>query len=509
MHPRFRFAPSPTGFAHIGSARTALYNYLLAQHMGGQFILRIEDTDRNRYVPGSVEDILHSFATLGIKWDEGPDKGGPYGPYYQSERLFIYHDYLHKLVDAGWAYPCFCSTERLEQVRKEQEAAGIASHYDRHCRQLDPEQARAKMESEPYVIRFKTPLDGTTVVHDMLRGELKFDNATLDDHVLLKRRRSGEKFAWPTYHGSSPIDDHLMNITHIVRGDEWLPSTPKHKMLFEAFGWPVPSFAHLPVILSPSGKGKMSKRDGTTAIRDMISMGYLPAALVNFLLLIGWSSGDDRELYTIDEAAKVFSFAGLAKSPAAYDPEKLDWFNGMYIRALPLEDLADKLVPYLAKAGYISATPSPADMDYIMQITPLLQERLTLLSDVVDQVHFFYNDVEDYETTLLLPKKTSKEQVEQVLAGALECLADESEFTGEVLHDKLKALATTLGLKTGQVFMPLRVAVTGRTVSPGSVTDIMAVLGPEKSRQRIKLATKKLASLTDAASLNEHNSHTS
>ena len=214
-----------------------------------------------------------------------------------------------------------------------------------------------------YVIRFKTPLDGTTVVHDMLRGELKFDNATLDDHVLLKRRRSGEKFAWPTYHGSSPIDDHLMNITHIVRGDEWLPSTPKHKMLFEAFGWPVPSFAHLPVILSPSGKGKMSKRDGTTAIRDMISMGYLPAALVNFLLLIGWSSGDDRELYTIDEAAKVFSFA-VSKIIAAYDPEKLDWFNGMYIRLV--EDLADKLVPYLLKL-VIFLLPSPADMDYIMQ----------------------------------------------------------------------------------------------------------------------------------------------
>ncbi len=493
--PRFRIAPSPTGFAHMGTARTALYNYLLARNMGGRFVLRIEDTDRTRYVPGSVEDVIQSLHALGIQWDEGPDIGGQYGPYFQSQRLQIYHELLHRLVDEGKAYPCFCSAERLEKVRHEQEATGQPSRYDRLCRDIDPAAARRRMAEEPYVIRFRMPLAGVTVVHDMLRGDLSFDNTIMDDHVLLKQRRPGEEYAWPTYHGCSPLDDHLMAITHVVRGDEWLPSTPRYQLLLAAFGWDVPVFTHLPIILSPSGKGKMSKREGATTIREMLAAGYLPEALVNFLLLLGWASGDDRELFTLDEAAGVFTFAGMSKSPAAFNTEKLEWLNGVYIRKLPPEELAAQLWPYLAAAGYVPATPNDADMAYLLRIVPLVQERIALLSEVAGQVGFFYGDMDDYQPELLKPKKTSKEDVSRVLAAAVERVGAAAEFTSAVLHYELQVAAEALGLKAGQVFMPLRVAVSGRNVSPGSTTDIMAVLGKEKTLERLRLAMEKLEKL--------------
>ncbi|HHT26971.1 MAG TPA: glutamate--tRNA ligase [Firmicutes bacterium] len=493
--PRLRFSPSPTGYLHIGSARSALYNYLLAKSMGGQFLLRIEDTDRKRLVPDSLDDIINSLHALGIQWDEGPDIGGPYGPYAQSERLPIYHKHLHQLVEQGKAYPCFCTQERLEQVRKEQEAAKTDIMYDRHCRSIDPQEAKRRMESEPYVIRFKMPETGTTQVEDVLRGVLTFDNSKLDDHVLLKRKVAGEAYAWPTYHGCSPIDDHLMRITHIVRGEEWLPSTPRHKLMFQAFGWDVPVFCHLPVILSATGKGKMSKRDGDTAVRDFLRHGYLPAALVNFVLLLGWSGKNDQDLYTMEEAAKVFSFAGLSKSPAAFQTDKLEWFNGVYIRNLSVAELAQQLLPYMQEAGYVSAKPTAAEINYLHSIVPLIQERMTVLTDAVEQVDFLYGDVQDYEPALLLQAKVSPAQARQVIDAALHVVDTATDFTGEALHDALKTAADKLGLKARQVFMPLRVALSGRTVSPGSTTDIMAVLGPEETQKRLRMAQQKAAAL--------------
>ncbi len=491
--PRCRFAPSPTGYAHLGSLRTALYNFLLAESLGGEFILRIEDTDQARYVPGSVEDIINSFKALGIRWVEGPDVGGPYGPYYQSERLEIYNKLLRQLVDEGKAYPCFCSPERLEELRKEQEAAKLPPGYDRRCRDIDPAEARRRMEAgEPYVIRFKMPLEGVTVVQDYLRGELGFENATLDDHVLLKRRREGEEYAWPTYHGCSPIDDHLMHITHIIRGDEWLPSSPKHKLLFEAFGWETPVFVHLPIILSPSGKGKMSKRDGTTAIRDFFKEGYLPEALVNSLLLLGWSSSTGKEVYTMEEAIAEFSLEGLSKSPAAFNPEKLLWFNGMHIRRLEPKELANRCLPYLREAGYVGAPSTEAEFDYLLKIIPLIQERIALLSEVPAQVDFLYKDVEDYAPELLIPKKTSREETLQVLRHAVALAETMADFSLEKVNAEFHSLPDKLGLKTGQVFMPLRVAISGRTVSPGSSTEIMAVLGKERTLERLKKALSRL-----------------
>ncbi|MGE5577148.1 MAG: glutamate--tRNA ligase [Syntrophothermus sp.] len=495
--PRFRFPPSPTGYAHLGNMRTALYNYLLAEAMGGEFILRIEDTDQTRYVADSVDNIIESCRKLGLKWAEGPDIGGPYGPYYQSQRLEIYDKLLHQLVDEGKAYPCFCSPERLEELRKEQEAAKLPPGYDRRCRDIPPTEARRRMEAgEPYVIRFKMPLEGVTVVNDYLRGELIFENSTLDDHVLLKRRREGEKYAWPTYHGCSPVDDHLMHISHIVRGDEWLPSSPKHKLLFEAFGWEVPVFVHLPIILSPSGKGKMSKRDGTTAIRDFFKLGYLPEALVNGLLLLGWSSSTGKEVYTMEEAIAEFSLEGLSKSPAAFNPEKLLWFNGVHIRRLAPEELANRCLPYLQEAGYIGTPRTEEEFAYLLKIIPLIQERITLLSEVPDQVDFLYKDVGDYTPETLIPKKTSREETLEVLKQAVALAEAIRDFGLENVNAEFHKLPDKLGLKAGQVFMPLRVAISGRTVSPGSSTEIMAVLGKERTVERLKRALAKLEGMT-------------
>lgn len=513
---RLRFAPSPTGYAHIGTARTALYNFLLARHLGGDFILRIEDTDRRRYMEESVADIVTSLHALGIDWDEGPDKGGAYGPYRQSERLPIYHEYLHRLIETGHAYPCFCSGEKTAASQHKGDKKGsdsasgsgsaasgsgsgsaptpVATGYDRTCRSIPPEEARRRMEKEPYAIRFKMPLSGTTVAHDALRGDITFDNSLLDDHVLLKQKQPGEKWAWPTYHGAAPIDDHLMKITHIVRGDEWLPSIPRHVLLFKAFGWEPPVFCHLPVILSPSGKGKMAKREGSTAVREFLKAGYLPEALRNFILLLGWSGKNDQDIYSLEEAIAAFTMEGISKSPAAFRTDKLDWLNGVYIRNLSTEELAERLAPYMQEAGLLKDPADAGERDYLKQIVPLIQERITLLSDTPELVRFLYEEPPEYEAALLM-QKVSAEEASRILQTALEVVAAAEPFTGEHLHAVLKEAAERLGVKAGQMFLPLRVAVSGRPVSPGSVTDIMAILGRDKTRARLAKALGKLGKL--------------
>jgi glutamyl-tRNA synthetase len=485
---RVRFAPSPTGFLHIGGARTALYNWLFARANGGKFILRVEDTDRTRFVPEALEDIMTSLRWLGLDWDEGPDCGGDFGPYYQSQRLPYYQQYAEQLVREGKAYYCFCTPERLQEVRAKQEAAKAATFgYDRHCRDLDPATVeRLKAEGRPYVIRFKMPLTGTTVVQDALRGELSFDNSTLDDHVLLKSD------GFPTYHLANTVDDHLMQITHVMRADEWIPSTPRHVLQYQAFGWEPPVFAHLPVLLSPDGKGKLSKRHGATSVREYREQGYLPEALNNFLLLLGWHPADDQEVFRIEEAAKLFSLDRINTSPVAFQTDKLAWFNGLYIRELPAEDLARRCLPYLQKAELLPDPCPPERLAYLNRLMPLVRERIKLLPEITDWVDFFLQEeIPVPPVELLLPKKTTPDEVRRLLAAAYDTLKELAPFTEVVLEEALRGLAEQLNVKTGQLFMPIRVAVTGRTATPG-LFDTLVLLGKDRVLCRLKAAEESL-----------------
>ncbi len=477
---RVRFAPSPTGYLHIGGARTALYNWLFARHLGGKFILRIEDTDRNRYVPDALADIMASLRWLGLDWDEGPEVGGACGPYFQSERLPHYQKYAEQLRAAGQAYPCFCSAARLAELRQEQEAAGSPSGYDRHCLQLTAAEIKEKLAAgEQFVVRFKIPREGRTVVKDLLRGELEFDNATLDDFVLLKSD------GFPTYHLANVVDDHLMRISHVLRGDEWIPSTPRHVLLYQALGFEPPCFAHLPIFLAPGG-GKLSKRHGATSVREYREKGYLPEGLFNFLLLLGWNPGTDQEEFTLKEAAASFSIERVNAAPVALSFEKLDWFNGIHIRSLEPKELAQRVLPYLQQAGLIKSPCSQEELAYLERLIPLVQERLKVLPDILEWTSYFWQDqIGKPEKKLLIPKKMDESQTKTALTGAWEALNKLDDFGEANIEAALREAAAKLGIKDGQVFMPLRVAVTGRTAAPG-IFATLSVLGKERVLQRIK-----------------------
>ncbi|MGE5582989.1 MAG: glutamate--tRNA ligase [Bacillota bacterium] len=481
---RVRFAPSPTGYLHIGGARTALYNWLLARHSGGKFLLRIEDTDRHRYVPDALTDIMASLRWLGLNWDEGPEVGGDYGPYFQSERLDLYKKYAQQLIMEGKAYRCYCTAERLELLRKEQEAAKQPSGYDRYCLRLTDQQRRELENSGTRsVVRFKIP-EGRTVVNDLLRGELEFDNQTIDDFVLLKSD------GFPTYHLANIIDDHLMKITHVMRGDEWLISTPRHVLLYQALGWEPPKFAHLPIFLAPGG-GKLSKRHGATSVREYREKGYLPEALFNFLLLLGWNPGTDQEMFTLEEAAKAFTIERINVSPVAFSTEKLDWFNGIYIRSLAPEDLAKRCLPYLQQAGFLPDPCPPEGYQYLLQIIPLIRERMKSLTEVADITSYFFQDPTPGRE-ILIPKKMDLRQTLQVLEGAEKVLNTVgADFKESELETALRNLAQSLGLNDGQVFMPLRVAISGRTATPG-IFETMHVLRKERVLERVGRAIQVL-----------------
>jgi len=484
---RVRFAPSPTGYLHIGGARTALYDWLLARKSGGRFILRIEDTDRNRYVPDAVEDIKDSLRWLGLEWDEGPDVGGAAGPYFQSERLALYQKYAADLVRAGKAYYCFCTPERLEEMRRKQEAANQPSGYDRHCRGLSPEEVEQRLAAgEKYVIRFKVPLTGKIQVRDELRGEMVFDYATLDDFVILKSD------GFPTYHLASVVDDHLMGITHVIRGEEWIISLPRHFLLYEALGWEVPAFVHLPIFLSPDGKGKLSKRHGATGVREFREKGYLPEALVNFLLLLGWHPADDQELFTLEEAVSAFSVERISTSPVSFSLDKLDWFNGIYIRRLSHEELAKRCLPFLQRDGLLPDPCPPERFAYLVRLMPLVQERIKLLSEISQAVGYFLREeIDPPEAALLVGKKGTPEETARILEEVVEALGPLTEFNEEQLEQALRALVERLGLKAGQVFMPVRVAVTGQTATPG-LFELLAALGRNKVISRLQQAIAAL-----------------
>ncbi len=486
---RVRYAPSPTGDFHVGGARTALFNYLFARHHGGQFILRIEDTDQKRYNPQALTWLVEGLRYLGLDWDEGPAAGGDYGPYTQTERLDIYQHYGQQLIDEGRAYRCFCSPERLESLRRGQEKHKGFVGYDRHCRSIPPAEAAERAAGgESYTIRIKIPLEGEITVHDVIRGDITFQNALLQDAVLVKSD------GIPTYHLANVVDDHLMEISHIMRGAEWVDSLPLHFHLYDAFGWQPPVMAHLPLILNPTGQGKMSKRESRAPdgrllpvfVRTFEELGYLPEAMVNYLALLGWSYDDKTEIMSRAELVERFSLDRVKASPAAWDYDKLEYFNGYYIRQLPVAELTDRLLPHLAAAGL------EADRETMLQVTPLIQERIKLLSDAVELVDFFFvEELPDYDPAGLIPKKGDAAMARLALEHAHRAL-QAIDFSQQAIEAALRAEAKQVGLKAGQMFQPIRVAVCGKKVAP-PLFETLAVLGKQTALRRIEQALARLA----------------
>jgi len=487
MSVRVRFPPSPTGEPHVGNLRTALFNWLFARHHGGAFVLRIEDTDRERLVPGAVEAIMDALLWLGLEWDEGPDPRdpsrdvGPYGPYVQSRRLDIYQREARRLVEAGHAYHCYCPPERLERVRREQMARREPPRYDRRCRDLS-EGERREMESQGIrpVVRFRTPLTGETTFRDLVRGEITVRNDTLDDFVLLKSD------GYPVYHLASVVDDHYMRISHVLRGEEWIPSTPRHVLLYDAFGWEPPRFAHLPMILGPD-RAKLSKRHGDMSVRELRERGYLPEALFNFLGLLGWSLDDHTEVIDRETFVRHFDLDRVSPSPAIFNLEKLDWMNGVYIRSLPPEELARRLLPYFQRRF------GRVDEGLLLRAVPLLQERIRTLVEATEMAAFLFEEEVQPSLDDLLGKRFAgaPQEAARALAAALERLRGLGEWTAEALEGVLRPLAADLGLKTGDLFMLLRVAATGRTVTP-PLFQSLELLGRERTLARLEAAIARL-----------------
>ena len=491
VRPRVRYAPSPTGFPHVGNIHTALFNWLFARHTGGTFILRIEDTDQDRVVPGSLEAIYESLRWLGLTWDEGPEVGGPFGPYFQSERLPIYRTYAEQLIASGHAYRCFCTEERLARLRAAQEARKEPPRYDRFCRSLPAAEVAGRVRAgEPHVIRLAVPEAGETSFHDLLRGEITFKNALIDDQVLIKSD------GWPTYHMANVVDDHLMGVTHVLRGDEWISSTPKHVLLYRFLGWDLPVFGHFPILLTTS-RAKLSKRRGAPDILELRDRGYLPEAVINFLALLGWAPDEKTEILSRDELIQRFSLERVGATPAVYNPEKLDWMNGYYIRQLAPDDLAERLVPFYQRAGLIPSDSVPAAMrSLVHRLVPLIQERIKTLAEGPELTDFFFRDDLVYDPALLIAKGWSREQTLDALRQARERLAalarPPEAFQAAALDPAMRALADELGVKTGPLFGVLRVAVTGRTVAP-PLFQTMEVLGPVRTLERIDRAINLLA----------------
>ncbi len=493
---RVRFAPSPTGFLHIGGARTALYDYLLAHQTGGAFVLRIEDTDQKRYQESAEQDIKDALTWMGIQPDEGPDQGGPYAPYRQSQRIDIYREQAERLIENGQAYYCFCTPERLEKVRKEQQKNNQTPHYDGTCRNLDSEEsARRAAAGEPHVIRFKAPREGQTTAVDALRGEITVDNSTLDDMILIKS--SG----LAVYHLAAMVDDHLMGITHVFRGSEWLPTFPIHVLIYRALGWEEPIWVHLSVLLKPDGKGKMSKRDTELAreqgfpifMKDMEELGYIPEAVINWIALMGWSYDDKTEFFTLEDLVEKFSVEKLNPSPAAINFSKLDHFNGLHIRQLAVEDFASRIKPWFEKADL-----HPED-EMLIQVAAALQNRTPKLTEVVDMGGFFFRDQVKLEVERVVTPKMSAVQAAEAAGRILDLFQGLDEINQENAEGPLRELASGMGLKAGQIFGLLREALTGQKVSP-PIFDIIPILGRKTVTQRLENARDLLRIEADKSS---------
>ena len=479
---RVRYAPSPTGDPHVGNLRTALFNWLFARRYGGKFILRVEDTDRERYVQGALDAILNSLRWLGLNWDEGPDVDGPYGPYVQSQRLEIYQAAARELIDKGHAYHCYCSRERLEQLRRQQREK-LAPGYDRHCRDLSPgELQKYDTQGIVPVVRFKMPLSGESAVDDLIRGEVTWQNELLEDYIILKSD------GYPTYHLANVVDDHLMGITHVLRAEEWLPSTPRHLQLYAALGYDQPHFAHLPMILGPD-RAKLSKRHGASSILEYRELGFLPEAMVNFMALLGWSLDDRTDVMSRDLLVEHFSLERIGKAGAIFDGEKLLWMNGYYIRQLSHEDLAERVLPFL-KGG---RTPGTDDVDgeYVARIVPLVRERIKTLGEAVELTDYFFRDGIELDPALLIQKGMDSAATVRALRHAQEVLGAVEAFDAPFLEELLRPAGLELGLSPRQFFGALRVATTGRNASP-PLFETMEVLGRKRCIGRIQAAAGKL-----------------
>ncbi|MFA6197618.1 MAG: glutamate--tRNA ligase [Patescibacteria group bacterium] len=479
---RVRFAPSPTGELHIGGLRTALFDYLFARQNGGNFVLRIEDTDRARFVEGSEQRLINTLTQYGLSYDEGPGKEGKYGPYVQSQRLDIYREHANRLLEKGAAYKCFCTPERLTEVRELQMARKEPPRYDRHCRNLSADEIE-QLESAktPFVIRQKLPEQGSVSFTDLIRGDVSFDYALLDDSVLLKSD------GFPTYHLAVVADDHLMEISHVLRAEEWLPSTPKHLYLYESFGWTPPLYAHLPLILSPKG-GKLSKRDGAVSAQSYLDEGYLPEAVINFIAFLGWNPKTEREIFSLDDLVKEFKIEHINKAGAVFDKQRLDYLNGQYIRALDINLLVKRLMPFYQQAGI----PTD-DADKLTKVTALVKDRLVNLTEIGHLAKFIF-DLSEYEAALLLPKKeTDTEKIKKSLELSSETLQsiESKNFTSAALKQALTEMISRVGSNNTSILWPLRVALSGQAASP-DVFEIAEVLGQEEAIKRIDAAIGKL-----------------
>ena len=477
---RTRFAPSPTGRMHVGNLRTALYAYLIAKHEDGDFLLRIEDTDQERYVEGAVDIIYRTMKEAGLEHDEGPDKDGGVGPYVQSERQAagIYMEYAKKLIEKGEAYYCFCDKERLESLKTEVAGKEIVV-YDKHCLHLSKEEVDAKLAAGvPFVIRQNNPTTGTTTFHDDIYGDITVDNAELDDMILIKSD------GYPTYNFANVVDDHLMGITHVVRGNEYLSSSPKYNRLYEAFGWEVPVYVHCPLITDEEHK-KLSKRCGHSSFEDLLEQGFLPEAIINFVALLGWSPDEDREIYSLDELIKAFDYHHISKAPSVFDYTKLKWMNGEYIKAMDFDKFYEMALPHLKKV-------IAKDYD-LKKIAAMVKTRIEVFPEIEDMVDFF-EAVPEYDTAIYAHKKmkTSVESSLEVLKELLPILEEQEDYSNDGLYTRLLKYVEEKGCKNGYVLWPIRIAVSGRQMTPCGATELMEVIGKEETLKRVRAAIAKL-----------------
>lgn len=483
---RTRFAPSPTGYMHIGNLRTALYEYLIARSQGGQFILRIEDTDQERFVEGSMDVIYKTLEMTGISYDEGPGVGGEYGPYIQSERRGIYLEYAKQLVEKKAAYYCFCTKERLESLKTNDGELGASFNYDRHCLTLSQEEIDKNLaEGKPYVIRQLVPREGKTTFHDVVYGDITVDNETLDDQILIKSD------GLPTYNFANVVDDHLMKITHVVRGNEYLSSTPKYNILYQAFGWDIPTYVHVPSVMKDA-QHKLSKRNGDASFQDLIEKGYLAEAILNYIALLGWSPGGTREFFTLKELEENFTIEGLSKSPSIFDIEKLKWMNAEYIRKATPEDFMAMAKPYIAAAV---GEDSVLDLN---KIAALIQQRTEILTDIPEKIDFF-KELPDYDTAIYCHKKmktdkeNSKANLEKIIAFFKENEVELcSKWQSSELYAVLCELAAKCEVKNSQILWPVRTALSGKEVSPGGATELAEILGYNETVRRLEIGLEKL-----------------
>ncbi|MCF8241516.1 MAG: glutamate--tRNA ligase [Melioribacteraceae bacterium] len=479
--PRVRFAPSPTGYLHVGGLRTALYNYLFAKINNGKFILRIEDTDRNRFVEGAVENLIDTLNWVGLEFDEGPKTGGDFGPYLQSERLDIYKNYANQLITDGKAYHCFCSQERLQNLREEQQKQKLPQmKYDKHCLNLSKEEIRQKLDAgENYVVRLNVQPGIKVIISDIVRGRVEFDRDTIDDQVLIKSD------GYPTYHLANVVDDHLMKITHVIRGEEWLSSTPKHILLYQYLNWELPEFAHLPLLLNPD-RSKLSKRQGDVAVEDYQSKGYLKEALINFVALLGWSTGDNKEFYTIEELKTNFSIERVHKSGAIFNIDKLNWLNSEHIKNKTAEEILPELKNELSNSKFNEMRFSD---DYLKQVIDSMKERVIFYNEFLTKSPYFFERPQQYDEEVL--KKRWKEDTPDHMKNLAENFEKMEESSHDNFEAALRKTAEELEIGAGKLIHPVRLAVSGIGVGPG-VFDLLAIIGKDEVIERINIAINKI-----------------